>query len=101
MNPATSPMAVLRLPIKSPTITNPVEIPDPRLELDGFDIEASDSIELNYRRSALGQTEKDRHRHSTAGQPATAEMVTDRSVGPIGRINRLQPLDSGRARNER
>jgi hypothetical protein len=42
-------------PIKSPTITNPVEIPDPRLELDGLDIEASDSIDLNYRRSASGQ----------------------------------------------
>lgn len=42
-------LAVLRL-IKSPTITNPVEIPDPRLEFDRFDIESSDSIELNYRR---------------------------------------------------
>jgi hypothetical protein len=56
-------------PIKSPTITNPVEIPDPRLELDGFDIEASDSIDLNYRRSALGHGRRFAQRTQASAPP--------------------------------
>jgi multidrug efflux pump subunit AcrB len=34
-------------------------------------------------KSALGQTEKDRHRRSTAGQPLTTEVFTERPSQPI------------------
>jgi hypothetical protein len=38
------------------------------------------------RMSGWGQTEKDRHRCSTAGQPPTTEMFADRPAQPISAI---------------
>jgi hypothetical protein len=38
--------------------------------------------------SEMGQSEKNRHRRGTAGQPPTAEMVTDRPTRPVGASSR-------------
>ena len=44
-------------------------------------------------RSALGQTEKDGHSRSTAGQPPTAEMLTDWPAQSVSVVNRHQLVD--------
>ena len=49
--------------------------------------------------SGLGQTEKDGHSRSTAGQPPTAEMLTEwpaRSVSAVNRHQLVEPARTGR-----
>ena len=41
----------------------------------------------------LGQTEKDGHSRGTAGQPPTAEMLTDWPAQSVSAVNRRQLVD--------
>ena len=41
----------------------------------------------------MGQTEKDGHSRSTAGQPPTAEMLTDWPAQSVSAVNRHQLVD--------
>ena len=65
-------------------------------ELDGKAPFASASSVLARRKSALGQTEKDEHHRSTAGQPPTAEICTYRPASTVTAIFRWRVLAAER-----